>query len=165
KDGAVSHADAVGQAALITVAVVPARAVYLIAEGSRAGFRRAVQEATTRWGGASEPIVEVRSDGTVLAGDHVVVERANVDGAINVDAPEELAKAVAQSLGLALTPIAAIDTAGTTMFTSHPAVLIPASVDGSNGYVISDAGSPLWHAAAVGDLSADQESALDHVQT
>jgi hypothetical protein len=50
QDDAVSQQHPTGEAALFTVAVAPARAVYLIAEGSRSGFRRAVQEATTRWG-------------------------------------------------------------------------------------------------------------------
>ena len=35
--------------------VLPARAVYLVAEGSKTGLRRAVQESCTRWGGMTEP--------------------------------------------------------------------------------------------------------------
>jgi hypothetical protein len=45
------------------VAVVPARAAYLTASRSSAGFRRAVQEACTRWGGATEPILQVSPAG------------------------------------------------------------------------------------------------------
>lgn len=107
--------------------------------------------------------MEVRLDGTVLPGDRFVVEKANPDGAVNVDAPEELAKTVAESFGLALVPIEAIDRWGTTRFTSHPAALalVQNTVDGSNGYVIPAADSPLWQATAAGDLSTEHEKTLD----
>ena len=99
----------------------------------------------------------------MLKGDRKVVEKANIDGAVNVDAPEELAGAIAESFGLELVPIADIDKWGTTSFTSHPLVLglLPSTVDGSNGYVISSADSPLWQAAAAGDLTAEHEKALN----
>ncbi len=40
-------------------AILPARVIYLVADESESGLRRAVQEACTRWGGMTEPIVSV----------------------------------------------------------------------------------------------------------
>src|SRR5437763_421356 len=51
----------------MTAAVLPSRAGYLVREGSDTGFRRAVQEACTRWGGVSEPIIPVKDGGEVDA--------------------------------------------------------------------------------------------------
>lgn len=157
-----SQTTMAGQAALFTVAVAPARAVYLIAEGSRPGFRRAVQEATTRWGGVTEPIVEVSPNGTVRPGDRVVVEKANLDGAVNVDVPDEFAATAAASLSLDLTPIRWIDAMGPTRFNIHPAGLglVANTIDGSNGYVIPSEDSPLWQAAAAGDLATEHQASL-----
>lgn len=137
--------------------------MYLIAEGSRSGFRRAVQEATSRWGGATEPIVEVRPDGSVQSGYRSVVEKVKPDGVVNVDAPEQLAKTVAESFDLAITPTATTDSWRITDFTSPPAVLglVQNTVDGSNGYVIPAVDSPLWQATAAGDLSTKHETELD----
>lgn len=47
----------------VTVAVLPARVAYLISETSTTGFRRAVQEASCRWGGMTEPVIPVKSNG------------------------------------------------------------------------------------------------------
>ncbi|MBG0568453.1 hypothetical protein [Actinoplanes aureus] len=151
------------QASFFTVAVRPARAVYLIAEGSRAGFRRAVQEATTRWGGACEPIVEVSADGSLAGLDTQIVETAGVDGAVNVDVSPDHARATADSLGLDLVPIDDIDRWGKTRYTTHPAALrlSPSTVDGSNGYLIPAADAALWQTAVAGDLTAGHLKDLD----
>ena len=45
--------------------VLPARCAYLIGARSNDGLRRSVAEASTRWGGISEPIVAVRANGSV----------------------------------------------------------------------------------------------------
>ncbi|MFJ3205576.1 hypothetical protein [Streptomyces sp. NPDC086989] len=45
-----AHQEYVGHR-LIEVSVLPARVVYLIAEGSTDGFRAAVRMADLRWGG------------------------------------------------------------------------------------------------------------------
>jgi hypothetical protein len=105
-----------GGEAVFTAAVRPARAVYLIRRGSTSGFRRSVQEASTRWGGGCEPIVEVTADGTVSAEHRRVVELAGPDGAVNVDVPASGAREAAASLNLPLIPIAQIDRAGITAF-------------------------------------------------
>lgn len=152
------HVTLVGQPALFKVTVRPARAAYLIAEGSRDGFRRAVQETTSRWGGQTEPIITVLEDGTIAPDHRRVIEVAHVDGLVNVDAPTDYATSLAESFEMHLTPIDHIDQVGVTMFTSHPADLaLPATVDGSNGYVIAAEGAPLWQVAAAGDLRSEAE--------
>ena len=162
-DGVVKQTHPAGQAGLFNVSVRPARAVYLIVEGSHSGFRRAVQEASTRWGGACEPIVQVRADGSVTDDDLTIVKKANVDGVANVDVPNEHAQAIAESLGLELVQVEGIDRWGTTMFTSHPMILglLPNTVDGSNSYVMPAVDAPSWHVAACGDLTVEHEAKLD----
>ncbi|MGW3131359.1 hypothetical protein [Streptomyces sp. NPDC001123] len=155
----------VGQSALFKVTVRPARAAYLIAEGSRNGFRRAVQEATSRWGGQTEPIIPVREDGTIASDHRRIIEIAHVDGVVNVDAPADHAKSLAASFAMHLTPIEHIDEWGVTKCTSHPADLrLPTTVDGSNGYVIAPEGAPLWQVAAAGDLTAEAEKAFHNAE-
>jgi len=56
--------DYLGQG-IVDFTVRPIRLAYLIERGSEDGFRLAVEEATTRWGGMSELIVPYRPDGTV----------------------------------------------------------------------------------------------------
>jgi hypothetical protein len=151
-----------GRSALFRVTVRPARAVYLIGEGSRDGFRRAVQEASTRWGGACELIVEVRDDGSADADVLRSVRLSHIEGAVNIDAPYKHAVTLAASLGLELTDIAAIDESGITSFTCHPGVLgLPPTLPGYNAFMLAEAGGPLWQAAAVGDLTAEHESTLN----
>ncbi|SEK66508.1 hypothetical protein [Streptacidiphilus jiangxiensis] len=148
----------VGQSALFKVTVRPARAAYLIAEGSSDGFRRAVQEATSRWGGQTEPIIPVLEDGTIAPDHRRVIEVAHVDGVVNVDAPTDHAKSFAASFDMQCVTIDQIDRWGVTMFTSHPAdMALPTTVDGSNGYVIAAEGAPLWQVAAAGDLRSEAE--------
>jgi hypothetical protein len=104
------------------IAVGPARVSYLIRANSEAGFRRAVQEASTRWGGFSEPIVPVRARGRIDAFWRQIVELANVDQAVNVDLDPETASAAALSLGLSFQPISLIDRSGPGQYTCHPSV-------------------------------------------
>ncbi|GGT26060.1 hypothetical protein GCM10014713_18900 [Streptomyces purpureus] len=144
----------------------PARAAYLIAEGSRDGLRRAVQEATSRWGGQTEPIVPVPEDGTIAPDHRRVIEVAHVDGLVNVDAPADHAQSLAESFDMQLTPIDHIDRWGATRCTSHPADLaLPATIDGSNGYVIAAEGAPLWQVAAAGDLRSEAEKGFHDAGT
>jgi hypothetical protein len=152
--------DYLGQASL-RATVVPARAVYLVREGSSSGFRRAVQEASTRWGGMTEPIVPVSADGNLDgAWWRRVVELASVDGAVNVDVPGDNAAAVAGELGLTLVPLAHIDRTGPVMWTCHPAWVGPRD-EPEQAYVIACAGGPLWQAVAAGDLTDEHAADLD----
>jgi hypothetical protein len=52
------------------------------------GFRRAVQEALCRWGGMTEPVIPVKSDGQCEPWWHQAVDLARVDQVINVDVPD-----------------------------------------------------------------------------
>jgi hypothetical protein len=143
------------------VTVVPARAVYLVREGSRDGFRRAVQEASTRWAGMTEPIVPVQGDGNVEDWARTVVEFARVDGAVNVDLPDEEAAAVAAALGLDCVRIDDIDRWGITSRTCHPSAVGPARLPGQSVVIASPPGE-LWQVTAAGDLPPDHLVTIDH---
>jgi hypothetical protein len=82
--------DYLGEA-VVTAAVLPARAVYLIAPNSTSGMLRAIEEASTRWGGVTEPIVVVTAQGRVSKADALLVSTLRPDAAVNVDVPNELA--------------------------------------------------------------------------
>ncbi|WP_406292027.1 hypothetical protein [Embleya sp. NBC_00896] len=116
----------------VHVAVLPSRVVYLIAEGSAEGFRRAVREACTRWGGITEPIVEVGVEGGLSNDVRNVIETADVQAAVNVDVEAGRAASVARLVGLPLVPIAGID--------DEDFGLAPCSW----GAVFADAGVSVW---------------------
>ncbi|WP_420082817.1 hypothetical protein ACN6AT_37490 (plasmid) [Streptomyces sp. JL4002] len=99
-----AHQEYVGHR-LIEVSVLPARVVYLIAEGSTSGFRAAVRTASHRWGGMTEPIIEVGSEGD---GGNIarLVAVADVQAVVNVDADPSRASVLAASWRL---PLVAID--------------------------------------------------------
>jgi hypothetical protein len=148
----VDGADYLGQVVL-QAAVLPARAAYLIAEGSEAGFRRAVEEASSRWGGMTEPIIPVRPGGGVEDWWRQVVRLAGADAAVNVNVPDGDAAAASGQLGLELVPLARIDAAGPSMFTVHAAWAGPPSLPGEqNGYCIGQEKGQLWEITAAGDL-------------
>ena len=106
--------------ATFTAEVVPARVAYLIAGPSRDGLMRSVEEACTRWGGATEPIVAVRADGRISGWDRQLVGLLRVDAMVNVDAPTEAAEKVAASLEKPLIDVRHIDHAGPSMFSTFP---------------------------------------------
>jgi hypothetical protein len=103
------------------IAMSPARVAYLISAGSEVGYRRSVQEASTRWGGFSEPIVPVEPTGEIAGLWRQLAEFANVDEAVNVDLNEGTAKKAALHLGLPLVGIEKIDIVGVGRFTCNPA--------------------------------------------
>lgn len=142
--------DYVGPTA-VQATVLPARAVYLVADGSEDGLRRAVQEACKRWGGMTEPIIPVKPGGEVDTWWQQVVSLARVDGAVNVDVDPEDARAAAGKLGLGLVPLADIDRAGLTAFTVHPIAVGPAQLPGSNSYVMASQKRGLWEVTGAGD--------------
>jgi hypothetical protein len=88
--------DYVGPTA-VRAAVLPARAVYLVADGSEEGLHRAVQEACTRWGGMTEPIIPVKPGGEVDEWCEQVISLARADSAVNVDADPEDASAAGKT--------------------------------------------------------------------
>jgi hypothetical protein len=145
----------------VTAAVLPARAVYLVADGSTDGMRRAVQEACTRWGGMTEPIIPVKPGGDVDPWWRQVARLARADGAVNVDLDPEDAAAAASTLGLDLVSLADIDDpAGLTGFTIHPSGVGPECLPGSNAYVIASQKLQLWEVTGAGDLTDEHLESL-----
>ncbi|MCA1694485.1 MAG: hypothetical protein LC749_07030, partial [Actinobacteria bacterium] len=71
--------------------------------------------------------VPVRAGGAVEASARNVVDLARVDGAVNVDLPDQEAQIAAAVLGLDCVSIASIDSWGITMMTS-PARLLNSSI-------------------------------------
>jgi Thioredoxin len=129
--------DYLGPSAL-RATVLPARAAYLVAEGSQDGLRRAVQEACTRWGGMTEPIIPVKPGGEVDPWWQQVASLARADGAVNVDVSPEDARVAAGELALDVVPLADIDGVGVTAFTVHPLAVGPAMLPGSVFTAASD---------------------------
>ncbi|MGW2796006.1 hypothetical protein [Streptomyces sp. NPDC001269] len=142
----------------MTAAVLPARAIYLINEGSRAGFIRAVQEATERWGGMTEPIVPVSAEGTVSTYHTRLVGYADVQAAVNVDVDQAVAQSAADALDL---PLLDLDRANTLATCAPSAVRTPPQLPSQFGrglrladlqaqFVHGTPDGPLWHIAALG---------------
>ena len=151
--------DYVGPTA-VQAAVLPARAVYLVADGSEEGLRRAVQEACTRWGGMTEPIIPVKPGGEIDPWWRAVVSTARADGAVNVDAGTEDAANAAVALGLGLVPLADIDRNGLAAFTVHPAAVGPGALPGANAYVMASEKRELWEVVGAGDLTDEHVESL-----
>ncbi|MFD9040915.1 hypothetical protein [Streptomyces bottropensis] len=150
--------DYLGQS-MMTAAVLPARAAYLIRTGSHTGFRRAVQEASTRWGGMTEPILAVPDNGEIPDELRKTVAAAKVEAVVNVDIDDALARRAADAVGLPCVPIAKIDQAGAARFTCHPLHVNP-PVQPSTLPVVAVSGAPLWQVAAAGLLNEDQAAEL-----
>lgn len=152
------ESDYLGQE-VIHVALLPARAAYLIKAGSRSGFRRAIQEASTRWGGATEPILPVHKGGRVDQWWQQVADVSAVDAAVNVDLSQEDAEAAARRLGLRLVPLRRIDKSGPAKWTCNPVALPPGPHEQpEKAPVVARSSSPLWEAVAAGDLLPEYET-------
>lgn len=148
-------ADQLVSQAWMQVAMLPARVAYLVRAGSRSGLRRAVQEASTRWAGMTEPIVSVASGGRVDPWSRQVVGLLRADAVVNVDVAEADARKAAARFDLPLVSIRHIDHSGPSRFSCHPAALPDAL--GRDQFVVARVGGPLWEAVAVGDLTPEQE--------
>ena len=139
--------------------MVPARAAYLIRDDDREAAVRAVQEASTRWAGFSEPIIPVCSSGSVTDWFRQVVALSAVDGLVNVNLERDIADRVAISLGLPWVELGNIDKAGITRFSTHPANL--RQVRGGlveQAALLSSTGGALWEKMAAGDLTPEAEA-------
>lgn len=137
--------DYLGQDAL-DVTLSPGRVTYLFPAGSRQHFRRAVQEASSRWCGATEPIVPVRRGGKVDVGWSEVAEQARTFRAVNVGCPDEDAAKAANALGLGLTPLSRIDHDAATQAIHWSFIKSTVSTP-----VAARADSDLWEAVVAGD--------------
>lgn len=152
--------DHLGQVT-IRASVSPARATYLIRIGSKEGFRRSVQEATTRWAGATEPIIAVGKSGKPTPWQRQLVELSRTDALVNVDLERIAAERVARELGMPLVELREIDRATITQFSTHPLRL----EDPRGSFVVPAAllarrGAQLWEVAVAGDVTDRHESDL-----
>ncbi|MER8236111.1 hypothetical protein [Streptomyces sp. NPDC094049] len=130
-------------------AVLPSRAAYLIAGGSEAGFRTAVTQASDRWGGMTEPIIEARTSG--LSQQHQQAVRiAEVEALVNIDADPLAAKDIATGLGLPLVALADMRKS-TVVFTCSPAK-VQESTDPAYTPIAASPTAPLWQLAVAGCL-------------
>lgn len=124
----------------------------------------AVQEASTRWAGVTEPIVPVRATGGVDAWWEQVVGLSNVDGLVNVNLPSAVAESVAARLGLPVVDIARIDEEGRTQFTTHPAALAASTPDGeADSWIMAAEDASLWQRVAAGDYYPHRVEDLSQV--
>ena len=108
-------------------AMRPGRCAYLIADQSESGFRRAVSESCTRWGGVSEPILPVDADGTLAPLWRQLLGFANVDQLINVDLDRALSKKVSEANDLTVVELSQINSGGVASFTCHPSAVCPSA--------------------------------------
>jgi len=127
--------------------VVPERAAYLIAHGSAEGFRRAVQIASNRWGGLTEPIIPVPATGPLDDAITRVVAASGVDLFVNIDLDPAIAEQVASALGMTVLPLDDIH----QMATCTP-LAVTGFIRRSNHPVVANPDSPLWQVAAAGYL-------------
>ena len=141
----------IGQAD-VQVVVVPARAAYLVPAGNRQSVVVAIQEASTRWAGVTEPIVPVRSNGRIENWWKQVVDLSNVDGLVNVGLPSALADSVATRFGLPVVDIADIDQVGRTRYSPHPLNLSASEpTDEADSWIMASEDASLWQRVAAGD--------------
>ncbi len=146
--GVVNSRRYLGQAAM-EAAVLPSRAAYLIAVGSEAGFRIAVMQASSRWGGMTEPIVEASASG--LSGQHEEAVRiAGVEALVNVDADPLAAEQIAENLTLPVIALADMQK-DAVVFTCSPDEVREVT-DPSYPPIAASSDGPLWQLAAVGGV-------------
>jgi len=140
-----------GQAGM-EAAVLPSRAAYLIESGSAAGFRAAVTEASSRWGGMTEPIVEAHASGLSELHEQTV-RVAKVEALVNVDADPLAAKEIAAGLGLPVVALADMRKYAVA-FTCSPAE-VREFTDPAYAPVAASPNGPLWQVAAAGCMEPD----------
>ncbi len=151
--------DFIGQASF-RIGVRPGRAAYLVAAGSVQGVKRAVQEACSRWGGGTEPIIPVRKSGVIDPIWKRVVALSGVEGAVNVDVEAAVADAAANNLGLPLTDLQFIDDSGITRFSPHPAS-VRAEGSSAEVHLLAGEARELWEVVAAGDLTEERVAELN----
>ncbi|OKI85913.1 hypothetical protein AMK10_35595 [Streptomyces sp. CB02058] len=140
-------------------AVLPSRAAYLIASGSVAGFRTAVTQASSRWGGMTEPIVEAQASGLSPLHEQTV-RVAKVEALVNIDADFQAAKKIAQGLGLPIVDLAVIRKSDVA-FTCSLAEVVQYTDPAYPPIAASPTGA-LWHLAAAGCV--EPHRLLEHVR-
>lgn len=132
------------------VDVVPSRVAYLVSDSSEAGYRQAIQEATSRWGGVSEPILPVSADGQVPAWYVQILTLAPVEALVNIDVSSDLSEQIGGSLGLAVIPVEHLNTGINPGNWTMPTAHLPY---GGPTRVLATSERSLWEVTAAGDLS------------
>ena len=151
---------------LVTATVVPARAAYLVGHSSSSGFLRAVQEASTRWGGVTEPILPVDNDGLLAPWWIQAAKLCDVQAVVNVDVSPESASKIGAKLGLPVVDIAHIDEREPTNMTGHPTHFASVVHPDSGQLFVAPSGEDLlWAAAAAGALTPQHYDALTNSGT
>lgn len=144
--------------ATFQIDLLPARAAYLIRKGSKSGFRRAVQEASSRWGGISEPIIQVSKNGSIDPWSRQILEISKADALVNIDLESEVSEKVSLNVGMDCVPLNLIDNPTSPTFaTSNPASL---PRDFGRQIVLPSVNAPLWQITSAGDLTASIEVEL-----
>ncbi|MFF5839574.1 hypothetical protein ACFY7V_33480 [[Kitasatospora] papulosa] len=139
-------------------AVLPSRAAYLIAGGSVAGFRTAVTQASSRWGGMTEPIVEAQASGLSPLHEQTV-RVAKVEALVNIDADFQAAKKIAQGLGLPIVDLAVIRKSNVASTCSLAEVM---QFDPAYPPIAASPTGTLWQLAAAGCV--EPRHFLEHVR-
>lgn len=142
--------------ATFTAEVVPSRVAYLIAGKSREGIFAAIEEACTRWGGATEPILAVSSTGRITPWDRQLTELLRIDAVVNVDANPEAALRVAESFAKPLVELRHIDRAAPSRFSTFPGSFVRGA--GHSVWLPSD--DTVWQSVALGRLSPAASESL-----
>lgn len=149
------------QSLSVRATVGPARAAYLVRAGDRGAFVRAIQAASSRWGGVTEPIVPVRKSGNIDGRWIHTVELSGVDGLLNVNVPDELAAAAQQQVDLPVFDLEKPSRGDRIRYTVHPVnVGDQRSPPDGGQYLMAHRDSFLWQRVAAGDYSPDLESDL-----
>jgi hypothetical protein len=142
---------------LARVAVLPARVVYLVAAGSRMGFRRAAQEASCRWAGMTELIVPVRARGGIDRAWVQMIGYGSYDCLVNVDAADGAAERAQRELDLPLVSLRDIDRWSPSSWSIHPVNIAEQHPWASAAVMATSREAPLWEIAAAGDLTERHE--------
>lgn len=155
---------------IFEVGQLPSRAVYLIPSGDQAAFRRAIQEASTRWGGATEPIVPVHRNGRIRQNWRQLLSVLKPDGAVAVHLSSETAQLTAASLGLPLVQLPHIDHGSPVSWTVHPTAVLPPTQTAPAPweapppqYYGAGNSQPLWAVTAAGQLN--EEHCSDYLRS
>ena len=140
------------------VELLPSRVAYLVRSGSSSGFRRAVKEASSRWGGMKEPILRVYKNKRIEPWLVQIVELAGIDALVNIDISKFEADRISVQLGIPNVDLANIDSIRSPSgFTSNPFSL---RKPGTAPYVLPKIDADLWQIVAAGDLTNEVEKFL-----
>ena len=133
----------------------------MVRAGDRRAFITAIQTASSRWGGVTEPIVPVRKSGHIDGRWIHTVELSGVDGLLNVNVPDELAAAAQRQLDLPVFDLEKPSRDDRIRYTVHPVnVGDQQSLPEDIQYLLAPRDGYLWQRVAAGDYSRDLESDL-----